>query len=55
MFVQMGFDDAIIVDPKPLTDGILSDFKTAIEVTAERGGKEKVNGDHQWFRKELIQ
>jgi len=54
MFVQMGFDDAIIVDTKPLADGILSDFKTSIEVTAQRGGKEKFNGDHQWFSKELI-
>jgi hypothetical protein len=28
----MGFDDAIVVDPETLTEGILSDLEPAIDV-----------------------
>ncbi|TKS57938.1 MAG: hypothetical protein EWM73_03679 [Nitrospira sp.] len=34
VFVEMGFDDAIVVDAEALTEGILCDFEPAINVAS---------------------
>jgi hypothetical protein len=34
MFVEMGFDDPVIVNTEAFADGILSDLKASIEITA---------------------
>jgi hypothetical protein len=34
VFVEVGFDDAVVVDAKSLTDGILRDFEAAIYVSS---------------------
>lgn len=34
LFVQMGFNDAIVVQAEPLADRILGDFQTAIQVAS---------------------
>jgi hypothetical protein len=31
----MGFDDAVVVDPESLTEGILRDFEPAINVSPQ--------------------
>jgi hypothetical protein len=33
MFVKVSFDDAVIINTEALAYGILSDFKTSIEIT----------------------
>ena len=33
-FVQMGFNDAIVVQAEPFADRILGDFQTAIQVAS---------------------
>jgi hypothetical protein len=32
VFIEMGFDDAVVVDPEPLTEGVLRDLEPAIVV-----------------------
>jgi hypothetical protein len=34
LFVQMGFNDAIVVQAKPFADRILGDFKTTVQVAS---------------------
>jgi hypothetical protein len=33
IFIEMGFDDAIVVNPQSFAERILSDFKPAIDVS----------------------
>ena len=35
VFIEMGFDDAVVVDPESLTEGILRDFEPAINVSPQ--------------------
>jgi len=34
VFVEVGFDDAVVVDAKSLTEGILRDFEPTIDVSS---------------------
>jgi hypothetical protein len=31
VFIEMGFDDAIVIDPETLTEGILRSYPTKVE------------------------
>jgi len=33
MFVEVGFDDAVIVDAEPFTEGILRDLEPTVDVS----------------------
>ena len=35
VFIEMGFDDAVVVDPESLTEGILRDLEPAIDVSPQ--------------------
>jgi hypothetical protein len=41
VFVQMGFNDAIVIDPESLAQCILGDFQASVHVAAQTGRKEK--------------
>jgi hypothetical protein len=45
MFVEVGFDDAVVVDAESLTEGILRDLEPAIDVSSE--GRSKIESDGQ--------
>jgi hypothetical protein len=34
VFVEVGFDDAVVIDPKSLTEGILRDLQPAVDVSS---------------------
>ena len=34
VFVEMGFDDTVIVDAESFTEGVLRDFESAIDVSS---------------------
>ena len=34
VLVEVGFDDAVVVDAEPLTEGVLRDFESAIDVSS---------------------
>jgi hypothetical protein len=34
VFVEVGFDDAVVVDAESFTEGILRDFQPAIDVSS---------------------
>lgn len=34
VFVEVGFDDAVVVDAESFTEGILRDFQSAIDVSS---------------------
>ena len=33
VFIEVGFDDAVVVDPEPLTEGVLRDLEAAIDIS----------------------
>ena len=39
MFIEVGFDDAVVVDTEPLTEGILCNLKPAIDVSSQGRGE----------------
>jgi len=43
VFIEMGFDNAVIVDAEPFTEGILRDFEPAIDVSSQ--GRSKIKPD----------
>lgn len=51
MFVEVGFDDAIIVEAEAFAERILGDFKSAVDVSSE--GRRKVKPDGQGQRRGL--
>ena len=44
VFVEVGFDDAVVVDPEPLTEGILRDLQSTVDVSSQGRGKIKTDG-----------
>ena len=44
VFVEVGFDDAVVVDAESLTEGILRDFEPAIDVSSQGRGKIESDG-----------
>ena len=47
MFVQVSLDNSIVVDTKPLAEGVLRDFETPVHVAPQPGSKKKPNGQDQ--------
>jgi hypothetical protein len=45
VFIEVGFDDAVIVDAESLTEGILRDLEPAIDVSSQ--GRRKIEPDGQ--------
>lgn len=52
ILVQMCFNDAIVVEADPFTEGVLGDFEAAIDITAERRGEIEADGESERFRSE---
>lgn len=44
VFVEMGFDDAVIIDAESLAEGILRDLEPAIDVSSQGRGKVESDG-----------
>jgi hypothetical protein len=44
VFVEVGFDDAIVVDAKSFAESILCNFEPAIDVASEGRGKIESDG-----------
>ena len=45
VFVEVGFDDAVVVDAEPFTESILRDLEPAIDIASE--GRGKIEPDRQ--------
>ena len=52
MLVEVGFDDAVVVDAEPLTDGILRDLEPAIDISSQGRGKIESDGQGEPLRLE---
>ena len=39
VFVEVGFDDAVVVDAEPLAEGILCNLEPAVDVSSQGRGK----------------
>jgi hypothetical protein len=44
VFVEVGFDDAVVVDAESLTEGILCDLEPAIDISSQCRGKIESDG-----------
>ena len=44
MFVEVGFDNPVVVDTESFTEGILGNFETAINISPESRSKVESNG-----------
>ena len=53
VFVEMGFDDTVVVDAESFTEGILRDLEPAVDVAPQGRGKIEANGQGQPLRLEL--
>lgn len=42
VFVEVGFDDAVVVEAEPLAEGVLRDLEPAIHVSSEARRKENL-------------
>ncbi len=47
VFVEMSFDDAVVIDPESLTERILRDFKSAIHVSSQGRGEIEPDGQRE--------
>ena len=45
VFVEVGFDDAVVIDAETFTEGILRNLEPTVDVTSE--GRGKVEADRQ--------
>ena len=52
VFVEMGFDDAVVIDAESLTEGILRDLESAIDVSSQGRGKIEPDGQGEPVRLE---
>ena len=43
VFVEVGFDDTVVVDSESLTEGILRDLEPAVDVSSQ--GRSKIEPD----------
>ena len=44
VFVEVGFDDSVVVDAESLAEGILRDLEPAIDVSSQGRGKIEPDG-----------
>ena len=52
VFIEVGFDDAVIIDAESLTEGILRDLEPAIDVSSQGRGKIEPDGQGEPLRLE---
>ncbi len=52
VFVEVSFDDAVVVDAESFTEGILRDLEPAVDVAPQGRGKIEANGQGQPLRLE---
>ena len=52
VFVEVGFDDAVVVDAESFTEGILRDLEPTVDVATQGRGKIEANGQGQPLRLE---
>ncbi len=50
LFVEMGFNNAIVVEAKPFAERILGDLEAAVEVTPQGGRKKESDGERERSR-----
>lgn len=55
VFVEVGFDDAVVIDAESLTEGILRDLQPAIDVSSQGRGKVEPDGQGEPVRLESCQ
>jgi hypothetical protein len=53
VFVEMSFDDAVVIDPESFTERILRNFKSAIHVSSQGRGEIEPDGQREPLRLEL--
>ena len=44
VLVEVGFDDAVVVDAEPLTEGVLRDLEPAIDISSQGRGEIESDG-----------
>jgi len=44
VLVEVGFDDTVVVDAEPFTEGILRDLEPAIDISSQGRGKIEPDG-----------
>ena len=44
VFVEVGFDDAVVVDAEPFAEGILRDLEPAIDISSQGRGEIEPDG-----------
>lgn len=54
LFVQVSFNDAIVVQAEPLADRILGDLQPAIEVASQGGSKKESDSERERSRLKAI-
>ena len=52
VFVQVGFDDAVVVDAESFTESILCDLESAIDIPSKGRSKKEPDGQSEPFRLE---
>ena len=52
VFVEVGFDDAVVIDAETLTEGILRNLEPTVDVTSEGRGKVEADGQGEPVRLE---
>lgn len=55
VFVEVGFDDAIVIDAESLTEGILRNLEPTVDVSSQGRGKVKADGQGEPVRLESCQ
>ena len=55
VFVEVGFDNAVVVDAETLTEGILRDLQPAIDVSSQGRGEVEADGQGEPVRLESRQ
>jgi hypothetical protein len=55
VFVEVGFDDAVVVDAETLTEGILRNLEPTVDVSSQGRGKVEADGQGEPVRLESCQ
>ncbi len=48
IFVEMSFDDPIVVESQAFTERVLGDLEAAIHVASQGRGEEESDGEGEW-------
>ena len=55
MFVEVGFDNAVVIDAETLTEGILRNLESTVDVSSQGRGKVEADGQGEPVRLESCQ